>query len=145
MTVKQISVYIENRKGRLAEATRYIADHKINLRALSIADSQDFGILRLICDDPQETNQILQEGGYLTRLNNVLAVEMEDRPGSLADILDVLAAKDIDVEYTYAFLSRVKDKAYLVIKTADNDKAIALLKGAGITPVAQEELARVFE
>ena len=77
MTVKQISVYIENRKGRLAEATRYIADHKINLRALSIADSQDFGILRLICDDPQETNQILQEGGYLTRLNNVLAVEME--------------------------------------------------------------------
>ena len=104
MTVKQISVYIENRKGRLAEATRYIADHKINLRALSIADSQDFGILRLICDDPQETNQILQEGGYLTRLNNVLAVEMEDRPGSLADILDVLEATDIDVEYTYAFI-----------------------------------------
>ncbi len=139
MTVKQISVYIENRKGRLAEATRYIADHKINLRALSIADSQDFGILRLICDDPQETNQILQEGGYLTRLNNVLAVEMEDRPGSLADILDVLAAKDIDVEYTYAFLS-TKGGAYMVFRVTDNAAASKALEDAGIQTVGLEDI-----
>lgn len=139
MTVKQISVYIENRKGRLAEATRYIAEHKINLRALSIADSQDFGILRLICDDPQETNEILREGGYLTRLNNVLAVEMEDRPGSLADILEVLAGKDIDVEYTYAFLS-TKGGAYMVFRVTDNAVASKALEDAGIQTVGLEDI-----
>ena len=106
---------------------------------MSIADSQDFGILRLICDDPQETNQILQEGGYLTRLNNVLAVEMEDRPGSLADILDVLAAKDIDVEYTYAFLS-TKGGAYMVFRVTDNAAASKALEDAGIQTVGLEDI-----
>ncbi|MBR2264273.1 MAG: ACT domain-containing protein, partial [Firmicutes bacterium] len=127
MTIKQISVYIENKKGRLAEATRFIADHKINLRALSIADSQDFGILRLICENPVETNEILREGGYLTRLNNVLAVKMEDRPGSLADILEILAAHEIDVEYTYAFLS-TKGGAYMVFRVTDNAGAAKALE-----------------
>ncbi len=139
MTVKQISVYIENKKGRLAEATRFIADHKINLHALSIADSQDFGILRLICENPVETNEILREGGYLTRLNNVLAVEMEDRPGSLADILEVLAAQDIDVEYTYAFLS-TKGGAYMVFRVTDNAGAAKALEEKGIQTVSLEDM-----
>ncbi len=139
MTIKQISVYIENKKGRLAEATRFIADHKINLRALSIADSQDFGILRLICENPVETNEILREGGYLTRLNNVLAVEMEDRPGSLADILEVLAAQEIDVEYTYAFLS-TKGGAYMVFRVTDNAGAAKALEEKGIQTVSLEDM-----
>ena len=139
MTIKQISVYIENKKGRLAEATRFIADHQINLKALSIADSQDFGILRLICEDPQETNDILRGEGYLTRLNNVLAVEMEDRPGSLADILEVLAAHDIDVEYTYAFLS-TKGGAYMVFRVTDNAGAVKALEEAGIQTVGLEDM-----
>ena len=139
MTIKQISVFIENKKGRLAEATRFIADHQINLKALSIADSQDFGILRLICENPQETNDILREEGYLTRLNNVLAVEMEDRPGSLADILEVLAAHDIDVEYTYAFLS-TKGGAYMVFRVTDNAGAAKALEDAGIQTVGLEDM-----
>ena len=139
MTIKQISVYIENKKGRLAEATRFIANHQINLKALSIADSQDFGILRLICENPQETNEILREEGYLTRLNNVLAVEMEDRPGSLADILEVLAAQDIDVEYTYAFLS-TKGGAYMVFRVTDNAGAAKALEDAGIQTVGLEDM-----
>ncbi len=139
MTIKQISVYIENKKGRLAEATRFIADHKINLRALSIADSQDFGILRLICENPVETNEILREGGYLTRLNNVLAVEMEDRPGSLADILEILAAHEIDVEYTYAFLS-TKGGAYMVFRVTDNAGAAKALEEKGIQTVSLEDM-----
>ena len=139
MTIKQISVYIENKKGRLAEATRFIADHKINLRALSIADSQDFGILRLICENPVETNEILREGGYLTRLNNVLAVEMEDRPGSLADILGILAAHEIDVEYTYAFLS-TKGGAYMVFRVTDNAGAAKALEEKGIQTVSLEDM-----
>ena len=139
MTIKQISVYIENKKGRLAEATRFIADHKINLRALSIADSQDFGILRLICENPVETNEILREGGYLTRLNKVLAVEMEDRPGSLADILGILAAHEIDVEYTYAFLS-TKGGAYMVFRVTDNAGAAKALEEKGIQTVSLEDM-----
>ena len=139
MTIKQISVYIENKKGRLAEATRFIADHKINLRALSIADSQDFGILRLICENPVETNEILREGDYLTRLNNVLAVKMEDRPGSLADILEILAAHEIDVEYTYAFLS-TKGGAYMVFRVTDNAGAAKALEEKGIQTVSLEDM-----
>ena len=139
MTVKQISVYIENKKGRLAEATRFIADHNVNLRALSIADSQDFGILRLICENPQEVNDILCEGGYLTRLNNVLAVALEDKPGSLARILEVLAAAGVDVEYTYAVLS-TKGGAFMIFRVNSNAMAQEALDAAGIATVSLEEI-----
>ena len=139
MSVKQISVFIENKEGKLAEATRFIADHKVNLRALSIADSQDFGILRLICENPQETNDILREGGYLTRLNNVLAVRIEDKPGSLATILETLAKKGVSVEYTYAFLS-TKGGGSMIFRVDDNKIASAALEEAGITLVSQEEI-----
>ncbi len=139
MTVKQISVYIENKKGRLAEATRFIADHNVNLRALSIADSQDFGILRLICENPQETNDILRSGGFLTRLNNVLAVSIEDRPGSLSRILEVLADAGVSVEYTYAFLS-TKGGACMIFRVTDNAVAAEALHAAGIETVTQDQL-----
>lgn len=139
MPVKQISVFIENKKGKLAEATRFIAEHHVNLRALSIADTQDFGILRLICEDPQKADEVLKEGGYLTRMNNVLAVAIEDKPGSLANILEVLAEEDVSVEYTYAFLS-LRGGAYMIFRVDDNQKAAAALAAAGIRTVSQEDL-----
>ena len=105
MSVKQISVFIENKKGKLAETTRYIADHNINLRALSIADTQDFGILRIICENPAVANEALQAGGYITTMTDVLAAAISDEPGSLAAILEVLSDAHVVVEYTYAFLS----------------------------------------
>jgi hypothetical protein len=139
MSVKQISVFIENKKGKLAEATRYIADHKVNLRALSIADTQDFGILRLICEDPKTAENVLREGGYITTVTDVLAAAISDRPGSLAAILDVLAEADIGVEYTYAFLSN-KQGAYMIFRVDDNHAAAAALAAAGIKTASQEDL-----
>ena len=139
MPVKQISVFIENKKGKLAEATRFIAEHHVNLRALSIADTQDFGILRLICEEPEKAVEALTQGGYLTRVNNVLAVAIEDRPGSLANILEVLAEENVSVEYTYAFLS-LKGGAFMIFRVDDNAAAAAALASAGIKTVSQEDL-----
>ena len=139
MSVKQISVFIENKKGKLAEVTRYIADHKVNLRALSIADTQDFGILRIICEDPEKANEVLKEGGYITTITDVLATAISDEPGSLAAILEVLSEAGVVVEYTYAFLSAVKG-AYMIFRVDDNQAAAAALAGAGIQTANQDEL-----
>ena len=139
MSVKQISVFIENKKGKLAEVTRYIADYKVNLRALSIADTQDFGILRIICEDPEKANEALKEGGYITTITDVLATAISDEPGSLAAILEVLSEAGVVVEYTYAFLSAVKG-AYMIFRVDDNQAAAAALAGAGIKTANQDEL-----
>ena len=139
MSVKQISVFIENKKGKLAEATRYIADHHINLRALSIADTQDFGILRIICEDPAAAVAALQAGGYITTVTDVLAAAITDEPGSLAAILEVLSEEHVVVEYTYAFLSD-KGGAYMIFRVDDNQKAAAALAGAGVKTANQEEM-----
>ncbi|MBQ8596257.1 MAG: hypothetical protein IJ409_00570 [Lachnospiraceae bacterium] len=139
MSVKQISIFIENKKGKLAEATRYIADHSVNLRALSIADTQDFGILRIICEDPVKAEAVLKEGGYITTTTDVLAAAISDEPGSLAAILDVLSEANVVVEYTYAFLS-AKAGAYMIFRVDDNQNAAAALAGAGIKTANQEDL-----
>ncbi len=139
MSVKQISVFIENKKGKLAEATRYIADHSVNLKALSIADTQDFGILRIICDDPAAANEILMNGGYITTVTDVLAAAISDTPGSLASILEVLSEANVVVEYTYAFLS-AKTGAYMIFRVDDNQAAAAALAGAGIKTANQGDL-----
>lgn len=139
MSVKQISIFIENKKGKLAEATRYIADHSVNLRALSIADTQDFGILRIICEDPAKAEEVLREGGYITTTTDVLAAAISDEPGSLAAILEVLSEANVVVEYTYAFLS-AKTGAYMIFRVDDNQNAAAALAGAGIKTANQEDL-----
>lgn len=139
MSVRQISVFIENKKGELAEVTRFIAEHNINLRALSVADTQDFGILRIICDDPQSAEAVLKEGGYITTSTDVLAAAISDEPGSLASILEVLAEAHVIVEYTYAFLS-AKAGAYMIFRVDDNQTAAAALAGAGIKTANQEDL-----
>jgi hypothetical protein len=139
MSVKQISVFIENKKGALAACTRYIADNGINIRALSIADTQDFGILRIICDDPKQTDSILKNGGYITTVTDVLATEIADKPGSMATILEVLADAHVIVEYTYAFLAP-DGHAYMIFRVDDNAVASAALAGAGIKTANQEDL-----
>ena len=139
MSVKQISVFIENKKGKLAEATRYIANHDINLKALSIADTQDFGILRIICEDPDKAITALGDEGYICNVTDVLAVAISDKPGSLAGIREVLAEANVIVEYTYAFLS-AKTGAYMIFRVDDNQTAAAALAGAGIKTANQEDL-----
>ena len=139
MSVKQISVFIENKKGALASATRYLADNGINIRALSIADTQDFGILRIICDDPKQTESILKNGGFISTVTDVLATEIADKPGSMATILEVLADAQVIVEYTYAFLAP-DGHAYMIFRVDDNAVASAALAGAGIKTANQEDL-----
>jgi len=140
MSVKQISVFIENKKGSLAEVTKFIADHNINLRALSIADTQDFGILRIITDDPDKARDMLKEEGYTVTATSVLAVALDDAPGSMASILDVLSEADVVVEYTYAFMSNIANKAYMIFRVDDNDKANKALLDAGITVIDQKDV-----
>ncbi len=140
MSVKQISIFIENKKGSLAEVTKFIADRKINLKALSIADTQDFGILRIITDKPDEARNMLKNEGYTVTATSVLAVELTDAPGSMASILSVLSESDISVEYTYAFVSTVENKAYMIFRVDDNNKATKALIAANIPVINQEDI-----
>ena len=106
MTVKQISVFVENKAGKLAELTEYLHEQEIDMRALSIAETQDFGIVRIIVDDAYKTSCILKEAGYVASITPVLAVEMPDEPGSLFKILKILGDGNVNLEYMYAFLTR---------------------------------------
>jgi len=141
MTVKQISVFVENKQGRLAEFTKVLRENNIDMRALSIAETPDFGILRVIVNDPFETACVLKDAGYVASITPVLAVEVADEPGSLFRILDILAENQINVEYTYAILPRNKDAAYIILRVADNDKASEILSKNGIPLLSQDKLA----
>ena len=141
MSVKQISVFIENQTGKLAEVTKYIADNNINMKALSVADTHDFGILRIICENHDEAVAVIKNGGYIVAETEVLAVEISDKPGSLAKILEVLADSNVAVEYTYAFLS-VKNAghAYMIFRVDDNMVAAAALNAEGFKVAKTENL-----
>lgn len=131
MFTKQISVFVENRKGRLSEIMEVLSDGKVNLRALSMADTSDFGVLRFIADDPETVERILKSHKMTVSLNDVITVKLKDEAGSLAKVLCLLAASDIGVEYTYAFLARQSDSACVVLRSSDDVKAAALLEEAG--------------
>jgi len=131
MYIKQLSVFVENKSGRLAEITATIAKAGIDIRALSIADTTDFGILRLVVDKPYEAEKTLKEAGLTVSLTDVIAVGIPDRPGGVAETLALVADKEVGVEYMYAFLSPNHDKAYLIMRVADNEKAISALTAHG--------------
>lgn len=140
MSVKQISIFVENQTGLLSEVTDLLAAGNINLRALSIADTSDFGILRVIVEDVEKAAEILREHGDTYTVTDVLAVKMDDKAGGLAAILRVLAAAGIAAEYAYAFLLQNPGEACLIVRVADNDAAEAVLAEAGIGIATQEEL-----
>ena len=135
MSIKQISVFIENKPGHLADFTNMLAENNINIRALSIADTQDYGILRLILDNPSEAEVTIKKNGYVCTVNKVLAVVIEDKPGTLANVLKVLADAEIEVEYVYAFNTNIENSAYMVFRVNDNSKAKAVLTANGIAVV----------
>ena len=140
MKVKQISVFLENRKGRLYEVLNVLATEKINIRALSIADTADFGILRLIVPDPDAAKKTLEKGGFTVKENNVIAIEVPDRPGGLAFVLKALQDADINVEYLYAFVAKTHKDAIVVIRTENNDGALKALKKGEVKVLSPEEL-----
>ena len=128
MKVEQISIFIENKSGRLAEITRILGEAGINIRALSLADTSDFGILRLIVDDSAKANTVLKENGFTVSKTEVVAVEVPDRPGGLSAILQTLDREAINVEYMYAFVERCGGNAVIIFRFDETDKAIDVLK-----------------
>ena len=141
MKVDQLSIFLENRAGRLAEVTRILADSGVNIRALSLADTSDFGILRLIVSDFEKAKENLKAGGFTVGRTTVVAVEVTDKPGGLNSILEMLRDAKINVEYMYAFVEKRSDKALVVFRFDDSEKALRLLAAHHINVVCQADLA----
>ena len=140
MKLKQISVFLENRKGRLWKALNVLSEAKINIRALSIADTSEFGILRMIVPQPNKAINILEENNFVVKINDVIAVAVPDEPGGLDKILGILNKSDINVEYLYAFVEKKGEQAMVVLKTEDIDAGIKELKDGNITILSTEEI-----
>ena len=132
MGIKQISVFLENTTGRLCEVTQTLARAGINLRAISTADTADFGILRLIVDKNDEAIGALTAAGFTTRHTDVAAVEIEDKPGSLADLMEIFRKSGINIEYLYASLEGSQGKAVVIFKLEDHDKGMGILEKSGL-------------
>ncbi|MFW6386797.1 MAG: ACT domain-containing protein [Bacillota bacterium] len=130
MTIKQISVFVENEPGRLADVTSILADNGIDLSAVSISDTTDFGILRMIVNQPEKTEEILRGAGFTVSVTEVLVISVENRPGGLAGALKVLADDGIGVEYMYA-IGKETEKALIVLRVEDTEAAVELLEEAG--------------
>jgi hypothetical protein len=140
MTIDQISVFVENKPGKLVEVIEALGAKGIDMRAMSIADTADFGVLRLIVDKPDKALEILREADCITSVTQVVAVAVDDTPGSLAKVLRVLSDAGISVEYVYAFITHEPGKAYVIIRVEDNAKAISALKEHGVKLATSKEL-----
>ena len=138
--VYQISVFLENRAGQFAEITGILADNGIDLRAISIAETADYGILRMIVDNSQKATATLMQHGYLLTMTPVLVVCVPDQPGGIAPVLATLADGNIDIEYMYSLFTHIEGKAYIVFRVAETEKFVSLLATHGITPSTSEEL-----
>lgn len=138
--VKQISVFLENKEGRLAEVTEALADSGINIRALSIADTTDFGILRIIVNDPHKAYGVLQKAGFAASVKDVLAIAINDTPGALSKVLAELSRGGVPIEYMYAFLGKAGDKAMVILKVPDSEKAEKILAKTDVPAMSAEEL-----
>ncbi|MFH0738472.1 MAG: ACT domain-containing protein [Candidatus Omnitrophota bacterium] len=140
MKLTQISIFLENKKGRLFEVCSLLGKNKVNIRALSVAESEEFGVLRLVVDRPQEAIRILKKNGFVASLTDIVAVEVEDKPGGLAGILRVFDKASINVEYMYGFVEKFSDKAILVFRFDDPDKAIKVLTKNKIKIVGKKDI-----
>ena len=143
MKASQISVFLENKSGRLAEVTRALADEEINIRALCIAETIDYGVLRLIVSDPVKAKQALGERGFTVTETDVLVLEIPDRPGGLATAIERLAAKGINIEYIYAFVTKSGENANVVFRLEHIEQASKVLAEAGFRILAGSEVYRL--
>src|SRR5690554_2404724 len=138
--LKQISGFLENKSGRLSELTRVLGEHNINIRALSIADTEDFGILRLIVNDPEKAWKVLKERGFTVSETRIIAVEIPDAPGGLASVLEILEAHAINIEYIYAFVGQREGNAVVVFRVEDIDNAVKILQEKGFHLLDGDEI-----
>lgn len=140
MKITQISIFLENRKGRLCEVCSLLGDNGINIRALTIAETESFGVLRIVVDKSQAAVELLKSKGFIANLTDVVAVEVGDEPGGLAAVLKIFADNDVNVEYMYGFVEKFSDKALLVFRFEDTALAQKSLTGSGIKVVTEEEI-----
>ncbi len=140
MRAEQISIFLENTTGRLAEVTGILARAGVNIRALSVADTSDFGVLRLIVDDNEKARASLSENGFTVGKTHVVAVEIADKPGGLHHILEILDRAGVNIEYMYAFVQPGKHSAIMIFRFDRTDEAISVLQSADIPVIAGEKL-----
>lgn len=143
MLVKQISVFLENKSGRLAEVTKTLADNDIDISALSIADTTDFGILRLIVNDPEKAEKALKDSGFTVSCTSVIAIAVPDKPGGLAKALSILEKESIGIEYMYAFVGKAADEALVIIRVEAPDKAVDVLTKNGIDVLPSDKVYKL--
>ena len=143
MAIKQLTVFVPNRKGAMVSLTDILAKNDINIRALSIAETEDFGVLRLIVNNEVAATKILEENGYLIKTIDVVGVKIGDKPGALTSALDVLDKADINVEYLYAFMTRTEKHAYVVLRVENNAAAEAALEDAGFHLITNADICKL--
>ena len=143
MSLKQLTVFVENKQGAIVDITDALAKNHVDLRALSIADTKDFGILRLIVNDNELGIKTLQDNGYLVKNTDVVGVKIGDAPGKLSNALKVLDDEKINLEYLYAFMARTEKHAYVVLRVADNEKAETALEKAGFHLITDADIAKL--
>lgn len=140
MIIKQISVFVENKMGRMTEITQVIADAGVDIRALSIADTSDFGILRLIVNNPDAAVAALRNAGMTVSLTDVIAVGVEDKPGAFAKAMRAMSEAELSIEYMYAFISRSDNRAFVILRVEEPDRAINALQKEGFEILGSEQI-----
>ena len=143
MAIKQLTVFVQNKKGTVVSVTDILSKNNVNIRALSIAETQDFGILRLIVNDEKLAESVLAENGYVIKVIDVVGVKIGDKPGKLTEALGILDRADINVEYLYAFMARTEKHAYVVLRVADNDAAEAALTAEGFRMISKADINKL--
>lgn len=138
--LKQVSVFVENKPGSLMKVTKVLKENEINVRAVASFDTPEFGILRMVVDKPQEAKEMLAKEGFVVRVGDVIAVELEDRSGSLNGMLEILAGGNISISYIYSFVIRDKKEPLMVLYTKDMEQAVQLLENHGITVIDEIDL-----
>lgn len=140
MTIKQLSIFVENKAGTVSGIAKSIADAGVSIRALSVADTQEFGILRLIVDDVEKAKEVLSSNDCVVSVTKVIGVQIPDVPGGLSEVLALMSENGINIEYLYAFITISGKHAYVVLRVEDNEKAVKVLSDAGIKLVSQNDI-----
>ena len=143
MAIKQLTIFVENKQGAIVSITETLAKNNVNIRALSIAETQDYGILRLIVNDESTAEKTLTEAGYLIKVIDVVGVKIGDAPGKLSSALSVLDKEGINLEYLYAFMARTEKHAYVVLRVENNDAAEKALEAAGFHMITEADINKL--
>lgn len=144
MSIKQLSVFLENKPGKLFEMTALLADRQIDIHALCLAETADFGIARLIVDDAEKVSELLRDEGFIASSSDVLAFAVQNKPGGLHSLLAEFKAADVNIEYMYAvFGSEDRTNAYMIFRVTDTQQSEAILTARGLNPLTQESLALI--